>query len=89
MKKKLVSILDTVFGGGICICLFAGGLTFFGFVAALVIGGETATSICLFLQKKVFYWIIAAGSLLTLLGLVRIYLTGDHSLRLEKKKKEK
>ena len=86
MKKKLVSALDAVFGWGIGICLFAGGLTFLGFVAALVIGGETATAICLFIQKKVFYWIIAAGSLLTLLGLLRIYLTGDHSLRLEKKK---
>mgnify|MGYP003301256897 CR=1 FL=1 len=28
------------------ICLFAGGLTFFGYVAALCIGGDTAAAIC-------------------------------------------
>ena len=40
--KKISKALKTVFGYGILVCLFAGGLTFFGYVAALVIGGETA-----------------------------------------------
>ncbi len=36
---KLSNILKTVFGYGIMIVLFAGGLTFFGYMAALIVGG--------------------------------------------------
>ena len=44
--KKLSDILKTIFGYGVMIDLFAGGLTFFGYIAALIIGGEVATAIC-------------------------------------------
>ena len=47
--KKIAEILRTVFGYGIMICLFVGGFTFFGYLAALFIGGETATIICAFI----------------------------------------
>ena len=43
--KKISAALRVVFGYGIMICLFAGGLTFFGYLAALCIGGEVATAI--------------------------------------------
>ena len=42
MKKVCMTLskyLKTVFGYGIMIVLFAGGLTFFGYVAALIVGG--------------------------------------------------
>lgn len=87
--KKMISVMDAVFGWGIGIVLFAGGLTFFGFVAALIIGGDTGAEICKFLHKTVFTWIISAGSLLVLFGLLRIYLSGEHSLRLSEKKAKK
>ena len=48
--KKLSSILKMIFGYGIMISLFAGGLTFFGYLAALFIGGETATAICVYIN---------------------------------------
>ena len=43
--KKISDVFKLIFGYGIMIVLFAGGLTFFGYVIALIIGGETATNI--------------------------------------------
>lgn len=90
MCKKIAAVLKTIFGYGIMICLFAGGLTFFGYVAALIIGGETATAICVFIYKTIIPYIIKASTVLVLLGLVAMYLNGEMALTAEKKaKKEK
>ncbi len=86
--KKISAVLKTVFGYGIMICLFAGGLTFFGYLAALVIGGETATAICVFIYKTIIPYIIKASTILVLLGLVAMYLNGEVALSASKKKKK-
>ena len=52
MREKIVRILQTIFGYGVMICLFVGGLTFFGYLAALIIGGETAGMICTLIYNK-------------------------------------
>ena len=78
--KKISAGLRWVFGYGIMICLFAGGLTFFGFVAALIIGGDTAAQICDFIHKTIFPYIIKAATILVLLGLVVMYLNGEVAL---------
>jgi len=87
--KKLANLLATVFGYGIMICLFTGGLTFFGYMAALIIGGDTATAICVFIYKTLFPWIIRCSTVLVLLGLVVMYLRGETALTAEKKKSQK
>ena len=43
--KKVADIFKLIFGYGIMIVLFAGGLTFFGYIAALIIGGGVANLI--------------------------------------------
>ena len=85
--NKIAEFLRTVFGYGIVICLFAGGLTFFGYLAALVIGGETATAICTFIYKTAFPIIIKTSTVLVLLGLLVMYLKGEKSLIMETRKK--
>ncbi len=53
MKRKLKRVSDTmklIFGYGNMISLFVGGLTFFGYVAALIIGGSMAENICVFIR---------------------------------------
>lgn len=87
--KKLSDILTTVFGYGIMISLFAGGLTFFGYVAALIIGGDAAAAICRFLYKGVIPVIIYLSVSMVLLGLVAMYLSGKTALTPEKKKSTK
>lgn len=83
--KKISQVLRTVFGYGIMICLFAGGLTFFGYLAALIIGGETATAICVFIYKTIIPIIIKSSTILVLLGLLVMYLNGELALTSGKK----
>lgn len=83
--KKLSNVLKTIFGYGIMIVLFVGGLTFFGYLAALIIGGSIATSICAFLYNTVIPVIIYLSVAMVLLGLIAMYLAGEVSLTPEKK----
>ena len=87
--KKISAVLKTIFGYGIMICLFAGGLTFFGYLAALIIGGETATAICVFIYKTIIPYIIKTSTIMVLLGLVAMYLNGEQALTPEKKESKK
>ena len=87
MKEKIVKILSTIFGYGIMITLFAGGLSFFGYMAALCIGGETATKICTFIYKQYFPIVFIVTALLILLGLIRIYISGEHTFTANMKKR--
>lgn len=83
--KKTSTVLKTIFGYGIMVCLFAGGMTFFGYVAALIIGGETATAICVFIYKQIIPLIVYASSILVFLGLLAMYLGGETELTAKKK----
>ena len=87
--KKLSAVLKKVFGYGILICLFAGGLTFFGYVAALIIGGETAAAICVFIYKTIIPMIVKLSTSMVMLGLVAMYLNGEMALTSDKKKASK
>ena len=87
--KKVADFLKLIFGYGIMLTLFAGGLTLFGYIAALIIGGETATAICVFIYEKIFSVIIYASSCLVLLGLLSMYLSGETALTASRAKKTK
>lgn len=78
--KKISNICKVIFGYGIMIVLFAGGLTFFGYVLAIIIGGETATNICTWIYKSFIPVIIYASTVLILFGLVTMYLSGEKAL---------
>ena len=83
--NKLTGVFKTVFGYGIIICLFGGGLTFFGYLAAIIIGGDTATLICEFIYKSIFPIIIKTSTILVLFGMLIMYLSGDKALTANKK----
>ncbi len=83
--NKISGIFKLIFGYGIMIVLFAGGLTFFGYMVALVIGGETATSICTWIYKSFVPVMIKASTILILFGLVTMYLAGEKALTPGKK----
>ena len=87
--KKISGILKTVFGYGIMIALFAGGLTFFGYIAALIIGGSVATEICSFIYHEFMPIVVYLTSSMVLLGLVAMYLGGELALTAETKPKAK
>ena len=83
--KKIAGVCKLIFGYGIMIVLFAGGLTFFGYVAALIIGGETATNICTWIYKSFVPVMIKTSTILILFGLLTMYLAGEKALTPEKK----
>jgi len=87
--KKLSNVLKTIFGYGIMISLFAGGLTFFGYVAALIIGGDVAAAICTVIYKDIIPIIIYLAVSMVLLGLLAMYLAGEKALTPEKKQVQK
>ena len=89
MKDIISAVLKRIFGYGIMITLFAGGLTFFGYIAALIIGGNTAAAICTFIYKQFIPVVVYITSILVLLGLVAMYLNGEMALTAESKSKKK
>lgn len=78
--KKISDVCKLIFGYGIMIVLFAGGLTFFGYIAALIIGGDTATAMCTWIYKSFIPVIIYASTVLILFGLVTMYMAGEKAL---------
>ena len=86
--KKLSEVCKIIFGYGIMIVLFAGGLTFFGYVAALIIGGDTAALICKFISESIFPFIIYASTCLVILGIIGMYLAGEMALTPSKREKK-
>lgn len=87
--KKVSNVLKIVFGYGIMISLFAGGLTFFGYMVALIIGGEIAAVICTVIYQNIIPAIIYLAVSMVLLGLAAMYLSGEVALTSEKKKTQK
>lgn len=80
IRDKIANIIQIIFGYGIMICLFVGGLSFLGYVAALIIGGDTAFLICEFIYKTIYPYLIQLSSFMVLLGLVKMYICGEAAL---------
>ena len=78
--KKIAAKLKIVFGYGIMLTLFVGGLTFFGYLAALIIGGDTAVLICEVIYKKIVPVMIYVSTIMVLFGLLTMYLAGEMAL---------
>ena len=87
MLKKISNVLLSVFGVGVTLCLFAGVLAFLGFVVALLIGGESATQLCVFIHKSYFPWVIRFTSVFTLFGLIGMYMRKLQALTVSSEQK--
>ncbi len=86
--KKLTEICKMIFGYGIMITLFAGGLTFFAYLVALIVGGDLAAQICDITYNQVTPVIVKVSTVMILLGLVCMYLSGEKALTPSEKKKK-
>lgn len=85
-KEKVAKTLAYIYAVGIAVALFAGALSFLGYVAAIIIGGESATAICVFIYKKVYPVLFYISSVSVVLGLVKMYLSGEKTMVPGKKK---
>ena len=84
--KKYSDVLLIVFSYGILVCLFAGGLSLVGYLSGLVIGGETAESLCAWIFKSYLPLVIKATSLFTAIGLIGMYLGKQKALTAKSEK---
>lgn len=89
MKNTIIKILTKIWAVGSFILLFSGGITFFGYLAAVIIGGETGALIISFLYEKVFSLLIYVNSVFIILGLVKMELSGEKALTASGKKSKK
>ena len=78
--KKISDKLRLVFGYSIMITLFVGGLTFLGYLAALLIGGNLAAQICRVIYKQIIPVMIYISTITVLFGLLVMYLAGETAL---------
>lgn len=84
ITKKITDFIEIIFGYGIFICLFVGGLSFLGYLVAFITGGETAAYICKFIYKTLYPHLVRLSSIMVLLGLLKMYLVGDKALSSKK-----
>ena len=87
--KKISTVMKTIFGWGILLSLAVGTLMFLGYVAALIIGGDTAAAICHFIHNQATPVLIYTTSALVLFGLLAMYLGGEIALSNAKAPKTK
>ena len=78
--KKISDYVLKIFAVGIIVCLFAGGLSFLGYLIALIVGGEIATALCAFVFKQYLPWVIKLTSVFTGIGLIGMYLSKQKAL---------
>lgn len=78
--NKISIFLQFIFGWGIFLALFIGGISFLGYLVALFIGGEIAQNICHFIYKILYPILVYISSISVIIGLVKMYLCGETAL---------
>ena len=84
MRKKIFNVLNRIYGIMMTASFFGGFLPLVPFIAALCIGGETGEKIAVFLKDKYYPWVIVAGCLAIVIGLVAMYVGKLEGLSVKK-----
>ena len=74
MRKKLYNIFNKIYGILMPVSFFAGVLPLIPFIVAIIIGGEAGEAISVFLYKQYYPWVIIAGSVAIVIGLIGMYI---------------
>lgn len=90
MREKIANVLNKTYGIIMGISFFAGILPLLPFIVAIIIGGEAAEAICLFLYNAYYPWVIVLASVAVMIGLISMYVSKhDFSVNKKAKKAEK
>ena len=85
--KKIGKTLKFIYGWGILVVLFVGGMTSWGFFFAFCVDEKDAAIVCNFIYKEIFPYIIYSSSIVVLIGLLSMYLCGELALSVKGSKK--
>lgn len=84
MREKIFKICNTVYGVLMTASFFGGVVPLIPFIIALIVGGETGEAISLFLYNDYYPWIILAGSVAVVVGLIAMYVGKLEGLSIKK-----
>lgn len=73
MRKKIFNVLNKIYGILMSVSFFGGVLPLIPFIFAMIVGGELGETIAVFLSKQYYPWVIIAGSVAIVFGLVAMY----------------
>ena len=54
VRQRIVDLMSYIYGVGVLVALFGGGLSFLGYLVAFIAGGQTAAVICDFIYKTIY-----------------------------------
>ena len=74
MRKKFFNILNRIYGVLMSISFFGGVLPLIPFIFAMIVGGELGEKISLFLYNNYYPWVIIAGSVAIVVGVIAMYI---------------
>ena len=81
MREKIGHVIETLYGFGVIVCLLGGGILFFGFIYAFIVGqGGGSADICVYIHKTIFPKLIYLSNILIVMGLVKMYIVGEKTL---------
>ncbi len=83
MRKKLYNICNKIYTVLMTISFFGGLLPLFPFIFALIVGGSLAESISVFLYNQYFPWVIIAGSVAIVFGVIGMYIAKIEGLSIK------
>jgi amino acid permease len=84
MRHKIYNVLKNIYGICMTVSFFAGFLPLIPFIIAIIIGGESAEAISLFLHKQYYPWVIALASVAVIIGLIAMYIGKLEGLSVKK-----
>lgn len=73
MRKKIFDVLNKIYGILMTASFFGGLLPLFPFIFSLIVGGSLAENISVFLYEQYYPWVIIAGSIALIFGLLAMY----------------
>lgn len=73
MRQKIFDILNKIYGVLMSVSFFGGVLPLVPFIFAIIVGGELGEKIAVFLYNDYYPWIIIAGSIAVVFGLMAMY----------------
>ena len=84
MRERIFKICNTVYGVLMTVSFFGGVLPLIPFIVALIVGGKTGEAISLFLYNDYYPWVILAGSIAVVVGLIAMYIGKLEGLSIKK-----
>ena len=83
MRKKILAVLNKIYGILMTASFFGGVLPLVPFLIALCIGGPVAEKISTFLYNDYYPWVIIAGSVAIVIGVISMYIGKIESMSIK------